>query len=55
MKTGLNILRISEVILNLKNLPFKQMQYSNWNIAYAYDQLGKNTTNSGSKGYGIIV
>ena len=42
LKTGLLIICISEVILNLRNVPVHQVQYSNWNIAYAYDQLGNN-------------
>ena len=40
LKIRLLILCISEVILNLRKLPIHQVQNSNWNIAYAYDQLG---------------
>ena len=36
----------------MMTIPFEQLQYNNCNIAYAYDQLGKNRTINGSKGYG---
>ena len=55
LKTGLLIICISEVILNLRNVPVHQVQYSNWNIAYAYDQLGNNKIISSTKGYSKIA
>ena len=51
LKTGLLILCISEVILNLRKLPIHQVQYSNWNISYAYDQLSNSKITSSTMGY----
>ena len=36
-------------------LTFGQVQYSYWNIEYAYEKLGKNRTNSGFNGYSKIA
>ena len=55
LKTGLLIICISEAIINLRKLPIHQMQYSNWNIAYAYDQLGNSKIISSTQGYNKIA
>ena len=46
---------ISEAIINLKRLPIHQMQYGNWNIANAYDQLGNSKIISSTQGYNKIA
>ena len=48
LKTGLLIYCIGEVSLKLRHVPIKQVQYCNWNIAYAFDQLGNNRTIRGN-------
>ena len=54
LKTVLFITRISEVTFNLRKLPIYQVQYSNWNISYAYDQLSNSKTIS-TMGYSKIA
>ena len=54
-----SILRICEASLIFRNSIIEQVQYSNWNITYAYEQLGKDRTNNliysnGLKGYSKI-
>ena len=45
LKTGLFIICISEVTFNLRKFPIYQVQYSNWNISYAYEITMPNCTN----------
>ena len=51
LRTVLLILCLGDFYLNLRHTPIAQVQLSNWNIAYTYEQLAKDKLDNNYKTY----
>ncbi len=51
LRTVLLILCLGDFCLNLRHTPIAQVQLSNWNIAYTFEQLAKIKLDNNYKAY----